>query len=62
MKFYSTSIGSVLKQLITIPQNSKYVKGKDLVPYWIAPESGPPECNNDKGKADDIWNFGICAL
>ena len=30
--------------------------------YWIAPERDPPECNNDKAKVDDIWNFGICAL
>ncbi|XP_065635038.1 uncharacterized protein LOC136069880 [Quercus suber] len=32
------------------------------MPYWIAPKRDPPECNNDKVKADDIWNFGICAL
>ena len=32
------------------------------MPYWIAPERDPPECNNDKAKVDDIWNFGICAL
>ena len=32
------------------------------MPYWIAPERDPTECNNDKAKADDIWNFGICAL
>ena len=56
------SIDSVLKRLITIPRNSKYVKGEDSVPYWIAPERDPPECNNDKGKANDIWNFGIYAL
>ncbi|KAK7844440.1 hypothetical protein CFP56_010876 [Quercus suber] len=39
-----------------------YVKGKDSVPYWIAPKRDPPECNNDKAMVDDIWNFGICAL
>ena len=32
------------------------------MPNWIAPERDPPECNNDKAKADDIWNFGICTL
>ena len=32
------------------------------MPYWIALERDPPECNNDKAKVDDIWNFGICAL
>ena len=40
----------------------KYVKGKNSVPYWIALERDLPECNNDKAKTDDIWNFGICAL
>ena len=34
--------------------SSKYVKGKDSVPYWIAPERDPPECNNDKSKVDDL--------
>ena len=32
------------------------------MPYWIALERDPQECNHDKAKADDIWNFGICAL
>ena len=32
------------------------------MPHWIATERDPPESNNDKAKADDIWNFGICAL
>ena len=32
------------------------------MPYWIAPERDPPKCNNDKVKADDILNFGICTL
>ena len=40
----------------------KYVKGKDSVPYWIAPKRDPPECNNNKAMMDDIRNFGICAL
>ena len=30
----------------------QYAKGKDSVPYWIAPERDPPKCNNDKGKVD----------
>ena len=42
--------------------SSKYVKGNDSVPYWIAPERDPPECNNDKAMTDDIWNFGIYTL
>ena len=46
----------------TLNSSSKYVKGKNSVLYWIAPERDPPECNNDKAKADDIRNFGICAL
>ena len=32
------------------------------MPHWIAPELDPLESNNDKAKADDIWDFGICAL
>ena len=46
----------------TSNSSSKYVKGKDLVPYWIALECDPLECNNDKAKVDDIWNFGIRTL
>ena len=32
------------------------------MPHWIAPELDPLESNNDKAKADDLWDFGICAL
>ena len=32
------------------------------MPYWIALERDPPECNNDKAKVDDVWNFVICTL
>ncbi|XP_065635037.1 serine/threonine-protein kinase BLUS1-like [Quercus suber] len=46
----------------TLNSSSKYVKGKNSVPYCIALERDPPECNNDKAKADDIRNFEICEL
>ena len=32
------------------------------MPYWIALERDPLECNNDKAKVDDVWNFVICTL
>ena len=57
------SNGSVkISEFRTSNSSSKYVKGKDSVPYWIAPECYPPEWNNNKAMTDDIWNFGICTL
>ena len=32
------------------------------MPYWIVLERDPPECNNDKAKVDDVWNFVIYTL
>ena len=46
----------------TSSSNSKYVKSKDSVLYWIAPEArNSRQHNNDNAEAD-IWSFGICAL
>ena len=43
--------------------SSKYLKGINSVPYWIAPEvRNSQQHNNDNAKVDDIWSFGICAL
>ena len=62
MKSYSTKYRFYSQATHHYSTEFQYAKGKDSVPYWIAPERDPPKCNNDKGKSDDIWNFGICAL